>query len=61
MKKSISWKSLLLIGVLAILVGRTLGGLVGSSIGVFGDIVFLIGLVNMISFMVKRRQENKQK
>lgn len=60
MKNNISWKALLLIGVIAIVVSRVFEGVVANAIGVLGDIVFLIGLVSMISSMIKARKDKKE-
>lgn len=56
MKKSLSWQVLLLLGVIVIIIGRTIGGVIGQIINVLGDILFLLGVVNMISTMLKKRK-----
>ena len=60
MKKNLSWKFLLSLGVIGIVMGRLmLNSVLGEIIGVFGDIMFLLGVVNLVSALIKKRKASK--
>jgi len=59
MKKNLSWQVLLLLGVIGIIISRILDGVVFQAIGVLGDILFVLGVINMIRGMIKRNKESK--
>ena len=57
MKKNLSWKILIPLGVVCILIGRLVqGGVITDAIGVLGDIVFLLGAVNLIATFYKNKK-----
>jgi hypothetical protein len=56
MKKNISWQVLILLGVVGIVISRVASGVIIDSIGVLGDLLFLLGVVNLISALVKRKK-----
>lgn len=60
MKKNISWQMLIVIGLVSFLAGRfIISGIIGNAIGVFGDVCLLIGIVNAIVALIKKRREKK--
>lgn len=59
MKKEISWQVLIAIGLVGIFTGRFVGDVIGSAIGVVGDICLLIGIANGIVAFVKNRKLQK--
>jgi len=60
MKRNIPWWVLILIGLAGALVGRLINGVVGSAIGVLGDIFLLIGIANMFVALIKNIKVKKE-
>ncbi|MBU6431279.1 MAG: hypothetical protein KGJ58_00550 [Patescibacteria group bacterium] len=59
MKKNISWQVLLGLGLALDLIGRFLEGTVFHAIGVLGDLLFLFGVINLITTLIIKRKVNK--
>ena len=60
MKKNISWPVLIIIGLVGDFIGRFTDGIIGDAVGVIGDICLLIGIVNAIVILIKRRKIKKE-
>lgn len=61
MKKSLSWKMLLILGFAMHSIAYFIQDSypLFSAVGVLGDIMFLLGLVNLISTLIKKKRDNK--
>ena len=59
MKKNISWQVLLSLGFVLNLIGRFLDGVIFSAIGVLGSLLFLLGIVNLVAMLIRKRKANK--
>mgnify|MGYP001573237102 CR=1 len=60
MKKNLSWKVLLGLGLVLDLIGRFLDGVILNAIGVLGDLLFLFGIVSLISILIRKIKANKK-
>lgn len=55
MNKNISWSTLLLVGLIALGLSKLIGGVIGSAIGVLADIFLLLGIVNGVANLFKKK------
>jgi hypothetical protein len=61
LKKLLSWKMLLIVGFTLHTIAYFIQGYypLFSAVGVIGDIMFVLGLVNLIVYLVKKRGSKK--
>lgn len=61
LKKSLSWKMLLIVGFALHTIAYFVQDYYSlfSAVGVIGDIMFLLGLVNLIVYLIKKRGSKK--
>ena len=62
LKKNLSWQVLLIGGFVLHLLGYFLNtySVVFSGLGVIGDIMFLLGIVNFITYLIRRKKAQKK-
>ncbi len=54
--KNINPLWILLIGIIFFFVGSAIGGMVGSSIAVVGEIFAVVGIINGIIYLIRRNK-----
>lgn len=61
LNKPLSWKMLLIVGFILHTVAYFLNPFSGVFpwVGILGDIMFLLGLVNLVVYLVKKKKLNK--
>lgn len=57
--KKLSWKVLLLIGVVVWLIGKTMDSVLGGAFALIGIIAFLMGVVDAVRTIAKGKKKDE--